>query len=171
MGGANRKTIEDYTVITHSDAETIELGQKLGTLLEDGDVVAQVGELGSGKTWFAKGMALGLGVSAKNVVTSPSFSLVNEYEGRHTFYHMDLYRLESLPELLAAGLEEYLYSGGVVAMEWADRWPEILPEACLMVKLVILDDNQREITFSGQHQRAVELITTMEMKKDLNATL
>jgi tRNA A37 threonylcarbamoyladenosine biosynthesis protein TsaE len=56
-------------------------------------------------------------------------------------------------------------------MEWADRWPEILPEACLMVKLVILDDNQREITFSGQHQRAVELITTMEMKKDLNATL
>ena len=134
-------------------------------------MVALVGELGSGKTWFAKGLALGLGVSPDTVITSPSFTFVKEYEGRYTFYHMDFYRLESLPELLSAGLEEYLYSGGVVAMEWADRWPEILPESALMVKFVIIDDHRREITLSGQHPRAVELIEALEMKKDISATL
>lgn len=145
-----------------SDLETIGLGRKLGALLSEGDVVALVGELGSGKTWFTKGLALGVGVSPDTVITSPTFALVNEYSGRHTFYHMDLYRLESLSEFLSAGLEEYLHSGGVVAVEWADQWPEILPERRVRVKFVILDEHLREITLSGRHPRAVEIIESLE---------
>jgi tRNA threonylcarbamoyladenosine biosynthesis protein TsaE len=131
--------------------------------LSEGDVVALVGELGSGKTWFAKGLALGLGVSPDTVITSPSFTFVKEYEGRYTFYHMDFYRLESLPELLSAGLEEYLHNRGVVVLEWADRWPEILPEKRVMVKFDIIDEQRREITLSGRHPRAIELIEAIEL--------
>lgn len=77
MAETIRESIESYTIITHSDRETIELGQKLGAFLQDGDMVALAGELGSGKTWFTKGVALGLGVSKEQVITSPSFALVN----------------------------------------------------------------------------------------------
>ncbi len=150
------------TYVTTSDEETIGLGQRLGDLLSEGDVVALVGELGSGKTWFTKGLALGLGVSPDNIVTSPSFTLVNEYKGRYTFYHMDFYRLENLPEVLSAGLEEYLHNRGVVVLEWADRWPEILPEKRVMVKFLIIDDRRREITLSGYDPRALEIIEDLE---------
>ena len=145
-----------------SDAETIKLGQKLGALLADGDVVALVGELGGGKTWFTKGLALGLGVNPHTVITSPSFAFVNEYQGRYTFFHMDLYRLESLAEFISAGLEEYLYNNrSVVAMEWADRWPEILPEQSICVEFVIVDENIRKITVSGHHPRSIKIIESI----------
>lgn len=161
MVGVKKKTIDKYRIITQSDTETIKLGQQLGALLEEGDMVALVGELGSGKTWFTKGIALGLGVSPKNVVTSPSFALVNEYDGEVPFYHIDVYRLESLSEFLSAGLEEFLHCPGVCAMEWADRWPEILPQRRIDVELIILDDRRREITLSGQHSRAKKMITSI----------
>jgi tRNA threonylcarbamoyladenosine biosynthesis protein TsaE len=156
-----REPIENFTIITQSDRETIELGQKLGALLEDGDMVALVGELGSGKTWFTKGIALGLGISRNQVITSPSFALVNEYEGKVPFFHMDVYRLGSLSEFLSAGLEEFLHQSGIVAMEWADRWPEILPRKRIKVKFVILDGSRREITLSGHHARARKIINSI----------
>lgn len=156
---------KQITHITTSDEETIGLGQRLGHLLSEGDVVALVGELGSGKTWFTKGLALGLGVSADTIVTSPSFTLVNEYKGRYTIYHMDFYRLETLPEVLSAGLEEYLHNSGVVVLEWADRWPDILPENRVMVQFVIIDDRSRELTFSAFHRRAVEIIKGFERER------
>lgn len=157
---------KSFTYITVSDEETIILGQKLGDVLTDGDVVALVGELGSGKTWFTKGLAIGLGVSPDTVITSPSFTLVNEYEGRHTFYHMDFYRLGSLSEVLSSGLEQYLHNGGVVALEWADRWPEILPEKRLWVQFAIIDDHRREITLSGDHPRAMQILQNVEENRN-----
>jgi tRNA threonylcarbamoyladenosine biosynthesis protein TsaE len=153
---------KDFTYGSASDQETITFGRKIASFLQEGDVVALVGELGSGKTWLTKGIALGLGVAPGIVITSPSFALVNEYEGRCPFYHMDVYRLGSLSEFIAAGLEEYLYSGGVVVMEWADRWPEILPDETLCVELLIMDDRRRKITLSGHHPRVMEIIKNME---------
>ena len=154
------------TFLTTSDQETIKLAQELGSLLKDGDVIALVGNLGSGKTWFTKGLALGLGVSPDTVITSPSFALVNEYKGNYSFYHMDLFRLENLSELISAGLEEYLYTGGIAAIEWANRWPEVLPDQRIEVEFVIIDDCRREITLSGHHPRAIEIIESI--KQEMN---
>jgi tRNA threonylcarbamoyladenosine biosynthesis protein TsaE len=151
----------DFTVVTESDQETVELGSTLGVCLKQGDVVALTGELGSGKTWFTKGIARGLGIGPATIITSPSFALVNEYPGKTTLFHIDVYRLESLPELLGAGIDEYLYSGGVAVMEWADRWPEILPDEALKVELVILDEHSRRITLSGLHGRSASVIEAL----------
>ncbi len=151
---------------TVSDRETIKLGQKLGSVLSKGDVIALVGELGSGKTCFAKGIALGIGVSPESVITSPSFSLLNEYEGRYTFFHMDAYRLENLSDFLSTGLDEYFYQDGVVALEWADRWPAILPDWSVQVEFVIVDGLLRKITLSGYHARAVKIINEMQKQSD-----
>lgn len=145
-----------------SDQETVSLGRKLGEALKASDVIALIGELGSGKTCFAKGLALGLGVSPDTIITSPSFSLINEYEGRHTLYHMDVYRLETVSEFMSAGLDEYFYQDGVVAMEWADRWPEILPDWRLAVRFVILGDDLRKIAFSGHHPRTIEILANIQ---------
>jgi tRNA threonylcarbamoyladenosine biosynthesis protein TsaE len=138
------------------------LGRELGRVLHQGDVIALEGELGSGKTWFAKGLALGLGVSHHTIVTSPSFSLVNEYEGRCTLFHMDVYRLENVSEFFAAGLDEYFYRDGVVVMEWANRWPEVLPKESVIVKISIIDGLSRKIELSGSDERALIIIQEIE---------
>lgn len=159
----------DRSIIHHSDSdlETMNLGRKLGEVLTNGDVIALSGELGSGKTCFTKGISLGLGISEETVITSPSFSLVNVYEGRCIFYHMDIYRLESLSDFLSAGLDEYFYQDAVVALEWADRWPEILPECRLDVVFSIpFSSSEREhfrdIVFSANHPRAIEILQDMK---------
>jgi tRNA threonylcarbamoyladenosine biosynthesis protein TsaE len=147
---------------THSDKETIDFGRKIGALLKAGDVVALNGPLGSGKTWLTKGIALGLGVDPNMVITSPSFSLVNEYSAGCVMYHMDLYRLERISDILAVGLEEYLYNEGVAVVEWADRAEEILPEWRLAVNFTIIDDLNREISLEGDHPRTMEIIKHLE---------
>ena len=152
------------TYVANSTQETVRLGKFLGHCLKSGDFVALVGELGSGKTWFAKGLALGLGVSPKAVITSPSFALMNEYQGRIPLFHMDVYRLEKLSAFLSAGLEEYFHEEGVVAMEWADRWPEILPRQKVTVNMQILDELSRRIVFSGSHFRAIDILRELQQK-------
>jgi tRNA threonylcarbamoyladenosine biosynthesis protein TsaE len=127
-------------------------------LLNEGDIVALAGDLGSGKTWFTKGVALGLEISSDTVITSPSFSLMNEYQGRHALFHMDVYRLENVSDFLDAGLDEYLYGNGITVMEWGDRWPEVLPEKCIKVQFLILDESSREITLSGCHSKAQRIL-------------
>jgi len=152
------------TYVTTSDHDTVRLGRELGELLAGGDAVALAGDLGSGKTWFAKGLALGLNVPSHVVVASPSFALLNEYEGRVMFFHIDAYRLEDLSDFLSAGLDEYFYQGGVVAMEWGDRWPGVLPAWALTVHFDILDENTRKLTLSGDHPRSVDILIQLEQK-------
>ena len=146
------------TFRTSSPKETIRLGQALGKCLQEGDVVALVGDLGSGKTWFVKGLALGLGVGPDQVVTSPSFSLMNEYEGRCTLFHIDAYRLEAVSDFLDAGLDDYLHGHSVAVMEWAYRWPEVLPERHWKVRIAILDEHSREITLFAGHPDAIKVL-------------
>lgn len=153
------------TCRTSSSEETIGLGRRFGAFLREGDVVALSGDLGSGKTWFTKGLALGLGVSPDEVVTSPSFALMNAYEGRFTLFHMDAYRLETVADFLDAGLDEFLRGDGVAVLEWADRWPEILPERHIEVHIEIVDDHTRDITLSGRHPEIVRILR--EMKREV----
>ena len=155
--------IAQFTLVTESDQETIELGFTLGTLLEEGDVVALVGELGSGKTWFTKGIARGLGVSPSTVITSPSFSVANEYQGRYPFVHMDLYRLEGPEESLSLGLEEYFDEEHVVVVEWAERCLEMIPERKVIVRLIIEAEHTRLIRFFGNEPRAMAIINALRL--------
>jgi tRNA threonylcarbamoyladenosine biosynthesis protein TsaE len=121
---------------SRSERQTREVGRILGTTLVGGEVIELCGPLGAGKTQLAKGLALGLGVPADEPITSPSFVLIRAYAGRLTFYHCDAYRLQSVGELLALGLEELLGDPvGVVAIEWADRFPEALTSGAIRIDL------------------------------------
>ncbi|MGZ3424991.1 MAG: tRNA (adenosine(37)-N6)-threonylcarbamoyltransferase complex ATPase subunit type 1 TsaE [Polyangia bacterium] len=130
-----------------SHAETQTLGERLGRALVAGDVVALVGELGAGKTSFVQGLARGIGITGR--VASPSFTIVNEHNGRLPLYHVDFYRLEDADELAAIGFEEYFGLGGVVVVEWADRFPRTLPDERLDVRIEITGEQTRRLHVSG----------------------
>jgi tRNA threonylcarbamoyladenosine biosynthesis protein TsaE len=130
---------------THSPEETQEIGVEIGRQLNPGDVVALIGDLGVGKTCLTQGIARGAGVYQDQTVNSPSYILVNEYEGKIPVYHIDLYRLQRLEDIVALGLEEYLEGDGICVIEWADRMGELLPEDCIQVKITGEDEFTREI--------------------------
>lgn len=118
---------------TNSVADTVELGRKLGSMLQKGDNVCLFGDLGTGKTAFTNGIAKGLGISG--YITSPTFTIVNEYEGRLPLYHFDVYRIGDADEMIDTGYYEYIDGDGVTVIEWADLIREILPseriEVCI----------------------------------------
>jgi len=123
--------------------ETRALGTCLGQWARAGDIVACRGALGAGKTTFVQGFAEGLGVGGDDYVRSPTFALVHAYHGRIPLYHFDFYRLSSYSEVQDIGFEEYLEAGGVVIIEWADKFPEILPPMRLEVSIRIADSDRR----------------------------
>lgn len=113
--------------------ETLKIGRILGSLLQPGDVVCLIGDLGSGKTVIAQGIALGQG--CEEGARSPTFALVHEYPGRCPIYHIDLYRLERPEEILELGWEEYLYGRGISVIEWAEKAEGLLPEERLTIQI------------------------------------
>jgi tRNA threonylcarbamoyladenosine biosynthesis protein TsaE len=131
---------------TDSVEETMEIGRKLGELVESGTTICLTGDLGTGKTHFTKGFAKGLGITDN--ITSPTFTLINEYaDGRLPFYHFDVYRVHDPEEILDIGYEEYVYGKGVTLIEWADLIEAILPDAFIHVKIEKTDrEDQRKIT-------------------------
>ena len=135
--------------ITHSPAETEELGCRLGRTLGPGAVVAYFGGLGMGKTAFTRGLARGLGCRGR--VTSPTFTIVNEYDGPTPLFHFDMYRLADADALFDIGWEDYLDRGGVCAVEWSKNVAEALPEDTVWVDIRRLEgeDNGRRITITG----------------------
>lgn len=136
--------------ISHSEAETEALGEKLArSLPEHSVVIAMYGELGAGKTAFVRGLARGLEVDG--AVTSPTFTIVNELYGKRDLFHFDMYRLGSADELFDIGWEDYLDRGGVCAVEWSENVAEALPEDTVWVDLRRLEgeDNGRRITITG----------------------
>ncbi len=138
-----------WTTQLSSPDETRALGRQIGLLAETGCVLALKGELGAGKTCLAQGIADGLGISGP--ITSPTFVLVQAYEGgRLPFYHADFYRLHDASEIEALGWEDVLAAGGVVAVEWADRFPEELPADHLSLGLEILDEETRSLEVLAQ---------------------
>jgi tRNA threonylcarbamoyladenosine biosynthesis protein TsaE len=132
------------------------LGARIGEQLEAGDVLALWGELGAGKTLFARGIARGLGVPRRVPVTSPTFTIINEYEGRLRLYHLDLYRLTTPEELDTLPWREVIFGAGVAVIEWPDRMGELLPEKRWDVRFEFLDDDRRIITLAahGESHRA-----------------
>jgi len=139
----------DLIFTTGSPEETFELAKNLGQSLGGDEVILLIGELGAGKTLIVSGLAAGLGVSDETYVCSPSFTLLNIYEGRVPVYHLDLYRLGEAQEIADLGLEDLLGSG-VVAIEWAEKLPfEIKGVKVIKIFIEVIGGKERRIKFSG----------------------
>ena len=132
---------------THSEKETEDLGAKFAEKLPAGAVIALYGDLGCGKTAFVRGMARGMGLDA--VVSSPTFTIVNEYDGARPLFHFDMYRLGSADELFDIGWEDYLGRGGVCAVEWSENVPGAFEGDEIDVRFEKTGDNDRKITIEG----------------------
>lgn len=152
---------------TNSVEETVKAGRMLGELLQQGDVVCLSGNLGTGKTAFTNGIAGALGISG--YVTSPTFTIVNEYRGRIPLYHFDVYRIADPEEMFEIGFEEYVEGSGVVVIEWAELISGILPDRYIAVNIrkdLNSGADARIITFEfkGDHYREYEeLFKSMEL--------
>ena len=134
--------------LSHSPEETEHIGEMLGRRLRPGTVVAYRGGLGMGKTAFTRGLARGLGCAGR--VTSPTFTIVNEYDGATPLFHFDIYRLGSSDELFDIGWEDYLTRGGVCAVEWSERVDDAMPADTLWVDIARgTDESDRIITITG----------------------
>ena len=145
-------------IISSAKQATLKIGKALAKKLKKGDIVCLFGQLGSGKTVLAKGIASGLGIDKKNII-SPTFVLIREYKkAKIPFYHFDLYRLANLREILALGYEEYLEAGGLVLIEWADRLKGYLPKEYLKIELIIKNEKKRLLKFSAYGKRYKDLL-------------
>ena len=135
----------NYKITTYSVKDTKKLGEKIGKRLKGKIVLALTGDLGSGKTSFVQGLARGLEVPNDYYITSPSYTLINEYPGRHPFFHVDLYRLEDPVDFEDIGLYDILDDNYVVAIEWADRIKKILPKDVFLFNFNFINKNTRRI--------------------------
>ncbi len=153
--------MSSWSVVSDGESQTLDLGWKLGRLLQQSTLVLLQGDLGAGKTVFARGIARGLGVDPQIPITSPTFTLMNHYHGRLDLYHFDLYRLSDPDELIELGFDDYAYGSGVALIEWPEKLDN--PETPgLWVDLKRIDDERREIDFSLKGDANRELIITLQ---------
>jgi len=133
---------------TSSAEETIELGKKIGSLLQKGDIIAMQGTLAAGKTTITKGIAQALGI--KDEITSPTFCLISEYEGKMPLYHMDVYRLEGGEDFINLGVEDLMYGNGVSLIEWSEKVMDELPKKTIILKIEPIEGTtERNITLEN----------------------
>ncbi|MCE5334162.1 MAG: tRNA (adenosine(37)-N6)-threonylcarbamoyltransferase complex ATPase subunit type 1 TsaE [Desulfobacteraceae bacterium] len=158
--------MEDFQFDSPCEECSLLLGQKIGELLLPGDILALWGELAAGKTLLTRGIALGLGVSPETRVTSPTFTIINEYSGRLHLYHLDLYRLSGPDDLEDLPWEETLFGSGVAVIEWPDRLERFLPDKRWDFKLTAMGDESRRIVVTGlgraNRERMAEWVKEME---------
>jgi tRNA threonylcarbamoyladenosine biosynthesis protein TsaE len=150
----------EIEIVVATADDTRRLGERLGRVLAIGDVLALIGPLGSGKTTFAQGLARGLEVPADRHVASPTFALVNEHPARVPFVHADFYRVERPEELRELGIEEAC-ERATVALEWADRFPQVVPADHLRIVFETASDGARRLRLSGTGPRGQKLIAAL----------
>lgn len=141
--------------------ETINLGVEIGKRAQSGDIICLIGDLGTGKTHITKGIATGLGI--QDHITSPTFNIVNEYNGRHKLYHFDVYRVNDPDEIEAIGFDEYIFGDGVTIIEWANYIEELIPKEHIKITIEKLPDKGEnfrkiDIQFNGSRYDYVKEI-------------
>jgi tRNA threonylcarbamoyladenosine biosynthesis protein TsaE len=156
--------VSTLNFISHSPDQTKDLGNRIGQLVALGDILLLSGELGSGKTCLAQGVALGLGIT--DYVTSPSFVLIREYHGRLSMYHVDLYRLDNNEEIANLGLDDYFYDRGISIIEWAEKGLDVLPVEHLLIKISYLSDTARCLKLIPRGNRYQELISKLGLPRE-----
>ena len=140
---------------THSSEETISLGEKIGSLLKPGDIIAMTGTLAAGKTTITKGIAKALGV--KDTITSPTFCLISEYAGdKMPLYHMDVYRLDGVEDFINLGVDDMLFGEGVCIIEWSEKVESELPKNTIWMTIVPGNDGSRKITLENWSNGDIE---------------
>ncbi|MFB5067631.1 MAG: tRNA (adenosine(37)-N6)-threonylcarbamoyltransferase complex ATPase subunit type 1 TsaE [Candidatus Wallacebacter cryptica] len=144
-----------------SPQATQALGETTARLLQPGDVISLEGDLGAGKTQFVKGVGIGLGID-ETLITSPTFTLINQYDGRLPVYHFDVYRIEP-HELEDIGYDEYFYGSGVCLIEWGNTVQEYLPLEYLQIEIRKTAEDQREFIFTAHGQRYEQLISELKV--------
>jgi len=149
-------------IISESSVKTFEIGLFIGRKSQAGDTFALSGELGSGKTCFTGGLARGLDIGQEYSITSPTFTLINEYSGRCKLYHFDVYRLTQLNDLDDIGYEEYISGKGVVVIEWAEKIADALPIDTIIINFEYLEENKRKIVISGPEMRIKNLVNDLQ---------
>ncbi|SHH36618.1 tRNA (adenosine(37)-N6)-threonylcarbamoyltransferase complex ATPase subunit type 1 TsaE [Sporanaerobacter acetigenes] len=150
-------------LILKNTKDTEQFGYKLGKILKGGEIICLIGDLGAGKTTMTKSIAKGLDV--EEYVTSPTFTLINEYRGRVPLYHFDVYRLEEVESIYDLGFEEYFYSNGVSIIEWANKIKNVLPEDVLTIEINRgSNDEERILNIYGSGERNKSIIE--ELKRD-----
>jgi tRNA threonylcarbamoyladenosine biosynthesis protein TsaE len=154
-----------WRVLTRSPRQTINWGVKLGKLLQGGEIIALIGELGTGKTCFVRGVTQGLDVSSDAWIRSPTFTLINEYHGRLPVYHIDLYRVETRNQLEGLNLREYLYSDGVSLIEWFDHLPADEVDEYLELRIAYTGSAKRELNFTPHGERYQKIIEGLKSQK------
>jgi len=143
-----------FEIQSNSIEETLQLGRRVAEGLKGGEVIALTGELGAGKTVFVKGLAKGLGI--EETITSPTFVLARTYQGRLLLHHIDLYRLETCNDLDSIGIDDYLGGGGVIAIEWAEKFMGDLPHPFLHITIESVEDERRLIQIAAADEAAWE---------------
>jgi tRNA threonylcarbamoyladenosine biosynthesis protein TsaE len=156
-----------FLITTRTPDETQKLGKTIGKWIEHPLVIGLTGDLGSGKTAFVQGLAEGLEVPDEYYITSPTFTLINEYPGRLSLFHIDLYRLDGISDLEDIGLDELLYDQAVIAIEWAEKMSDDLPAEHLTMTFEITDDDYRKITLIAYGQNLVNLIRALELDENI----
>ena len=147
-----------YQITTRSVDETKKLGKIIGTAVTDGTVFTLTGDLGSGKTSFVQGLARGLEVPDDYYITSPSYTLINEYPGRYPLFHVDLYRISDPMDMEDIGLYEILHNSGIVAIEWADRIEQKLLPDSINIHLELTGDKTRKICITAYDVKNADLL-------------
>jgi len=150
------------TLLSRSPGETHDLSREIGLRAGPGTIIALYGDLGSGKTAFVQGLARGLGVPEEYYVTSPTYTLINEYPGRCPLYHIDLYRLDGAADFEDIGLDEALYGDGVSAIEWAERFHADALSGYLAVHIEAVGEDRREIRLVAHGSEVVNLVSDVE---------
>lgn len=152
-GRVGDKLMRNLELVSNSPEETIEIGRRIGRQLKGGEVVGICGALGTGKTHLVKGIAAGAGAQESGQVTSPTFVIVNEYEGRFDLYHVDVYRVNSIDEFEMLGFDDFCYPGSVVLIEWADKIESALRS---------IDYIRIELAHGGKRSREIHIRNTPE---------
>jgi len=147
-----------YQITTRSVDETKKLGKIIGTAVTGGTVLALTGDLGSGKTSFVQGLARGLEVPDDYYITSPSYTLINEYPGRYPLFHVDLYRISDPVDMEDIGLYEILHTSGIVAIEWADRIEQKLSPDSINIQFELTGDKTRKICITAYDFKNADLL-------------